>query len=137
MRNQLLDRVTKLEIENQNLRKQVIQLQKTRPEIIMRVESEMILDTVYEVTGYTLAHLRSQSKPLEIAIIRQCVVYLLWKYAYMNKSSIAKFLCRHHTSVLYTIERVNDWHKYPTSFIIEMTMFTKLEDLIVEKIKEQ
>ena len=136
MRNQLLDRVAKLEIENQNLRKQVIQLSKTRPEVIMRVESAMILDVVYEVTGYNLDHLRRQSRPLEISIIRQCVVYLFWKYAYMNKSTIAKFLCRHHTSVLYTIERVNDWHKYPTSFIIEMTMFTKLEDLIIEKIKE-
>jgi hypothetical protein len=36
---------------------------------------------------------------------------------------------------MYTIERVDSWHKYPASYVIEMTMFNRLEDLIIEKIK--
>lgn len=135
MRNQLLDRCTALELENQKLRKQIVTMQKVRPEIMLKVEAEIIIEIVFELTGFSIIDLRDQHKPIDISIIRQCVIYLLYKYAYMHKSAIAKFMCRHHTSVLYTIERVNNWHKYPSSYVIEMTMFNRLEDLVIEKIK--
>jgi chromosomal replication initiation ATPase DnaA len=135
MTNPLLLRVTKLELENSMLRQQIVKLEKTRPQITKRIELEIIIDMVYETTGFGIVELRNQHKPIDISIIRQCVVYLLYKYAYMNKSSIAKYMCRHHTSIMYTIERVDSWHKYPASYVIEMTMFNRLEDLIIEKIK--
>lgn len=137
MKNTLLSRVSQLELENNMLRQQIVKLEKTRPQVIKRVELEMVMDTIYEVTGFDVIDLRNHQRTMDIAIIRQCAIYLLYKYAYMHKSAIAKFFARHHTSVMYSIERVDDWHKYPSSFIIEMTMFAKIEDVIIEKIKKE
>jgi chromosomal replication initiation ATPase DnaA len=135
VRTKLIERIEQLEKENYYLRKQIVKLGEIKQSPFVKAEAYMIEDAIFETTGFTISDLRSQSKTAYIMIVKQVYIYMLHKYAFMNFTQMARYMSRHHTSIIYTIDRVNSWLRFNNSYPQEMQLFNNIENQIIEKLK--
>jgi chromosomal replication initiation ATPase DnaA len=133
--NHYLSRIEQLEIENKELRKRLTTLTKQKKINKTNGYVNMIFDIIYEITGYDKKDFVGYKKTTEISIVRQCAIYMVYKYGNIVQFQISKLFCRHHSSIIYTLSRVNNWQTYPFSYPAEILIFKGIEESIIKQIE--
>jgi chromosomal replication initiation ATPase DnaA len=135
--NHYLTRIEQLEIENKELRKRIVTLSRHKKINKSNGNVNMIFDVIYEITGYDRNDFVRYKKTTEISIVRQLAIYMVMKYGGIIQLDISRLFCRHHSSIIYTLKRVNSWQTYPFSYINEIKLFYVIENCIKRQIELQ
>jgi chromosomal replication initiation ATPase DnaA len=133
--NQYLSRIEQLEIENKALRKKVVTLSRFKKLSKHNGNVNMIFEIIYEITGYDKKDFVGYKKTTEISIARQLAIYMVHKYGGIIQYEISKVFCRHHSSIIYTLDRVNNWQTYPFSYLNEIKLFYVIDECIKKQIE--
>jgi chromosomal replication initiation ATPase DnaA len=128
-------RIKHLEQENKQLRKKIITLSNYKKREKSFGMINLIFDVIHEITGYDKKDFVSQKKPAELSIVRQLAIFMMHKHGGIIQFQIAKLFCRHHSSIIYTINRVNAWQTYPFSYPKEIDLFNLVEECILKQIE--
>jgi chromosomal replication initiation ATPase DnaA len=135
--NHYLVRIEQLEIENKALRKTIVQLSQHKRLKKYNGNVNMIFEVIYEITGFDKNQFIKHDKPAELSIVRQLAIFMVYKYGNLNQIDISRLFCRHHSSIIYTLKRVNSWQTYPFSYINEIKLFYVIENCIKRQIELQ
>jgi len=133
--NHYLSRIEQLEIENKELRKRIVTLSRHKKISKSNGNVNMIFEVIYEITGYNKKDFVGYKKTTEISIVRQLAIYMVMKYGGVIQLEISRLFCRHHSSIIYTLQRVNNWQTYPFSYPAEIIMFKAIEESIINQIE--
>lgn len=133
--NHYLSRIEQLEIENKELRKTINNLSGFKKLKKHNGNVNMIFEIIYEITGYDKNDFVGYKKTTEISIARQIAIFVIHKYGFMIQFQLSKLFCRHHSSIIYTLQRVNNWQTYHFSYPAEMLVFKAIEESIITQIE--
>lgn len=133
--NHYLTRISQLENENRELRKTIVHLSQHKRLKKYNGNVNMIFEVIYEITGFDKNQFIKHDKPSELSLVRQLAIFMIYKYGNLNQIDISRLFCRHHSSIIYTLKRVNSWQTYPFSYPVEIQLFNVVEECIKKQIE--